>query len=141
MHMEQSIARSQFRRTDDKLQTSSQGKGRFDAEAFYSALDAERRSRQQTWKRVAEEAEVSASTLTRMAQGRRPDVDSMAALIAWSGLSADMFVRHEQARPNPGSLSMISTYLKSDPHLTPEAADALDELMKATYERMRKRIS
>ena len=33
---------------------------------------------------------------------------------------------------------MISAYLKSDPHLTPEAADALDELMKATYERMRK---
>ena len=34
---------------------------------------------------------------------------------------------------------MISTYLKSDPHLTPEAADALDELMKATYERMRRK--
>ena len=28
-----------------------------------------------------------------------------------------------------------ATYLKSDPHLTPEAADALDQLVKATYER------
>ena len=34
---------------------------------------------------------------------------------------------------------MISTSLKDDPHLTPEAADALDELMKATYERLRKK--
>ena len=114
-------------------------KGRFDAGAFYSALDAERRSREKTWKRVAEEAQVSASTLTRMAQGRRPDVDSLAALVAWSGLSADTFVRDEQGRPEPGSLAMVSTYLKTDPHLTPEAAEALDELVKATYERMRKK--
>ena len=120
-------------------ESSAPGRGRFDAEAFYSALDAERKSRKHTWKRVAEEARVSASTLTRMAQGRRPDVDSLAALVAWSGLSADTFVRNEQRRPEPGSLAMISTYLKSDPHLTPEAADALDELVKATYERMRKK--
>lgn len=120
-------------------QAGAPGKRRFDAEAFYSALDAERRSRRQTWKRVAEEAEVSASTLTRMAQGRRPDVDSMAALIAWSGLSADTFVKDAQAKRLPGSLSVISTSLKNDPHLSPEAADALDELMKATYERMRKK--
>ena len=115
------------------------GKGRFDSESFYSALDAERRSRRQTWKLVAEESRVSASTLTRMAQGRRPDVDSMAALIAWSGLSADTFVRDVKASPGPSSLSAISISLRRDPHLTPEAAEALDELMKATYDRMRKR--
>ena len=120
-------------------ESNASRRGRFDAEAFYSALDAERRSRKQTWKRVAEEAQVSASTFTRMAQGRRPDVDSLAALVTWSGLSADKFVRDEQGKPEPGSLAMISTYLKSLPQLTPEAADALDELVKATYERMRKK--
>ena len=114
-------------------------KGRFDAAAFYSALDAERRSRQQTWKQVADASTVSASTLTRMAQGRRPDVDSLAALVAWSGLSADAFVRGGEEKPKLGSLATITTHLKSDPHLTPEAAEALDQLIKATYERMRKR--
>ena len=137
--MRPEIAKSQLNRVNDKETNQCARKGRFDAEAFYSALDAERRTRRQTWKGVAEEAQVSASTLTRMAQGRRPDVDSMAALLTWSGLSADAFVRNQQARPDPGTLSMISTFLKSDPHLTPEAADALDELVKATYERMRKR--
>ena len=137
--MRRSIASRQSPGSQDTEGPSAPGRGRFDAEAFYSALDAERRSRKQTWKRVAEEAQVSASTLTRMAQGRRPDVDSLAALVAWSGLSADTFVRGEQGRPEPGSLAMISTYLKSDPHLTPEAADALDELVKATYEWMRKK--
>ena len=139
LHMRRIIAREQLPKTDQVEQSRASRKRRFDAEAFYSAIDAERRSRRQTWKLVAEEARVSASTLTRMGQGRRPDVDSMAALIAWSGLSADMFVKDAQATPGPSSLSVISTSLKSDPYLTPEAAEALDELMRATYERMRKK--
>ena len=137
--MRRTIARGQSVRTDQLEKKGVSGKRRFDAEAFYSALDAERRSRRQTWKLVAEEARVSASTLSRMAQGRRPDVDSMAALIVWSGLSADTFVKDARAASAPSSLSVISTSLNSDPHLTPEAAKALDELMKATYERMRNR--
>ncbi len=119
--------------------TAVKKKVRFDADGFYSALDAERRSRRYTWKRVADESRVSASTLTRMAQGRRPDIDGLAALVAWSGLSADSFVRDDQAKSEAEPLAMISTYLRSDANLTPEAAEALDQLVKATYERMRKR--
>ena len=120
------------------LVTGVKEKVRFDADGFYAALDAERRSRGYTWKRVADESRVSASTLTRMAQGRRPDIDGLAALVAWSGLSADSFVRDDQAKSEAEPLAMISTYLKSDRNLTPEAAEALDQLVKATYERMRK---
>ena len=132
------IASSQFDEGEKRSRNSDERKGRFDADSFFAALDAERRNRAQTWKQVAEEAQVSASTLTRMAQGRRPDVDSLAALVYWSGLSADAYVRDDEGnKPKPGALSMISTYLKADPHLTPEAAVALDQLVKATYEQMR----
>jgi transcriptional regulator with XRE-family HTH domain len=117
----------------------------FDAEALYGALDAQRRGRGLTWKKVAEAAGVSASTLTRMAQGRRPDVDSLAALLRWSGLDAAAFIREDGAphrsgragKPEP--LAMISTYLRSDPNLTRESATALDELIKATYQRLRRK--
>ena len=112
--------------------------GRFDSQGFYDALDATRRSRNLNWKQVAAKSGVSASTLTRMAQGRRPDVDGLAALSSCSGLKADDFVRSDAEQGEPEPLAMISTYLKSDPHLTPESADALDQLVKATYERMRK---
>src|SRR3954467_9513857 len=106
-------------------------RGWFDAAAFYEARDAARQARRLNWKQVAAESRVSASTLTRMAQGKRPDVDGLAALATWSGLDADAFVRSEEERPEPETLAMISTYLRSDPHLTPEAATALDELVKA----------
>jgi transcriptional regulator with XRE-family HTH domain len=112
--------------------------GWFDTEGFYSALDGVRQARKMNWKQVAAESRVSASTLTRMAQGKRPDVDGLAALATWSGLEADAFVRSDEERPDPETLAMISTYLRSDPHLTAEAATALDELVKATYERLRK---
>lgn len=114
-------------------------KGWFDAGAFYEALDGTRRARNSTWKQVAGESGVSASTLTRMAQGKRPDVDGLAALAAWSGLNTDDYVRSVEVKPEPEPLAKISTYLRSDKNLSPEAAMALDELVKATYERLRKR--
>jgi len=113
--------------------------GWFDSGAFYEALDGTRRSRSLTWKQVAAESGVSASTLTRMAQGRRPDVDGLAALSSWSGLRADDFVRSAGERPTPEPLAMISTYLRSDKNLTAEAATALDQVVKATYDRLRSR--
>jgi transcriptional regulator with XRE-family HTH domain len=112
-------------------------KGWFDAGGFYGALDAVRQARELNWKQVAAESGVSASTLTRMAQGKRPDVDGLAALAAWSGLDTDDYVRSEHARPEPESLAVISTYLRSDKNLSSEAATAIDELVKATYERLR----
>jgi transcriptional regulator with XRE-family HTH domain len=115
-------------------------KGWFDSNAFYSALNGVRQARELNWKQVAAQSGVSASTLTRMAQGARPDVDGLAALVAWSGLDADDYVRSEEGeRPEAEPLAMISTYLRSDRNLSPEAATALDELIKATYERLRKR--
>ena len=65
----------------------------FEGDAFYAALDGERLARQCTWKRVAEESGISASTLTRISPGKRPDGDSLAALSAWSGLDVDRFVK------------------------------------------------
>lgn len=114
-------------------------KGWFDAGAFYEALDGARRAKNLTWKQVAGESGISASTLTRMAQGKRPDVDGLAALVAWSGLNTDDYVRSVEAKPEPEPLAKISTYLRSDKNLSPEAATALDELVKATYERLRRR--
>ena len=112
-------------------------KGRFDAEGFYAALDAGRQARRLTWKQVSEGSGVSASTLTRMAQGKRPDVDGLAALASWGGLNPSDFIRHGEGRGQPDSLAMISTYLRSDQNLSPEGATALEEIIKATYERLR----
>lgn len=109
--------------------------GRFDASAFYAALDQTRESRGLTWKQVAAEAGISASTLTRMAQGRRPDVDSLGALAHWSGLSADDFIRPAEpsSKTDADPLAQITAYLRADAHLSDRAATAIEEVLRATY--------
>lgn len=111
--------------------------GTFDNNGFYEALSATRQARNLSWKQVAAESGVSASTLTRMAQGKRPDVDGLAALLSWSGLKADDFVRSESRQNEAEPLAMISTYLRADKNLTREGAEALDQVVRVTYERLR----
>ena len=109
---------------------------KFDGGAFFAALDAERQARHRTWKQVAEECGISASTLSRMSQGKHPDVNGLAALSAWSGLDVDRFVRSAAAKEEPEPLAVISSCLHSDPRLNKEAAVALDQMVKAAYRSM-----
>jgi transcriptional regulator with XRE-family HTH domain len=109
----------------------------FDGAAFVAALDAQRQARKITWKKVAEESQVSASTLTRLTQGRRPDVDSFAALCSWSGLHADLFLKGHQKQSYAEPLANITAYLRADPNLSVEGAAALEVLIKTAYERLR----
>lgn len=114
-------------------------RGWFDADAFYAALDGVRHRRKLNWRQVAAESGVSASTLTRMAQGKRPDIDGLAALVAWSGLDADTYLhaRGDEERPEQEPLAMISTYLRADRNLSAEAANALEQVIKITYDQLR----
>jgi transcriptional regulator with XRE-family HTH domain len=110
----------------------------FDMESFYAALDSQRQSQRLTWKQVAAKSGVSASTLTRMAQGRRPDVDSLAGLLSWSGLRSEDFVKGGQEPPTQSDpLTQITAYLRADRNLTPEGAAALEAIVKAGYESLR----
>jgi transcriptional regulator with XRE-family HTH domain len=109
---------------------------RFDSEAFYAALNAARLSRQMTWKEVAEEAGVNASTLSRIGQGANPDVNGLASLLAWSNLKAEMFIPNaseKEAEP----LAKIAALLRADPHLTPTNAKLMEDIVISTYSKLR----
>lgn len=115
-------------------------RGHFDCDGFYRALDAVRADRNLNWKQLGQQCSVSASTLTRMAQGRRPDADSLAMLAAWSGLNPASFVTDPSVRTSqdPGTLAQIHTYLRADPNLSKEAIDALEEMITVAYRQFKK---
>lgn len=110
----------------------------FDSGAFYRALDAAVQARDVTWKQVSRETGVSASTLTRMSQGRQPDAASLAALSAWAGLNPSDFVEAAYKTPRTESIGQISNLLRSDPNLDIESAQALETIVRTAYERLRK---
>jgi transcriptional regulator with XRE-family HTH domain len=112
----------------------SMTKVQFDFRRFYQAIDAARRERGLTWRRVAAEAGVSASSLTRFSHGSRPDVETVVSLCTWAALDLGGFV------PPPSKsdhLTMATAYLRSDPSLAPDAAVALEELLRANYSRLK----
>lgn len=111
----------------------------FDGEKFVAALDSARRARKMTWRKVADEARVSASTLTRLSQGKRPDVDSLGALSRWAGVKTDVFYTSDSPTPSAEALTKVTAYLRADPNLSPEGAKALEAILFATYEQFRKK--
>ena len=110
----------------------------FDGDAFYRALENTVVVRSKTWKQVSVETGVSASTLTRMAQGRRPDAASLAALSAWAGLNPSDFVTAPYKVAPSEPMAKISSLLRTDPNLDAQAAEAVEAIVRAAYERLRK---
>lgn len=109
---------------------------RFDGEAFYAALDAVRAARSLTWRDVATEARVNASTLSRIGQGKKPDVNGLAALLAWSNLKAEMFIpetRDQKIEP----LALISAAIRADTSLSFNSARMLEDIVLTTYKRLK----
>ena len=117
----------------------------FDAEAYYSALAQIVRAQKISWRQVARETGITPSTLTRMAQGRRPDAASLAVLSAWAGLNPADFVGNPRYVAETGkndstrdSLHAISGVLRSDPNLPPEAARALEDIIYVAYDELKR---
>lgn len=111
------------------------GESKLNLEALVAALENERKQRKLSWRALAREAGVSPSTLTRMQQGKLPDVDTFARLVHWLGVSADDFLAGGKptGRSKPHPVTAASVHLRSQKELSPKAAKALDELMRAAY--------
>lgn len=111
----------------------------FDGEAYYAALARTVEARDMNWKQVSKSTGVSASTLTRMAQGKRPDAASLAALSAWSGLNPANFVEgiYIDRKMDKDFTQEFSALLRAQKDLSPEAKVAMEGLVKAAYEQFK----
>lgn len=109
---------------------------KFNSEAFYAALNAVRLGRQMTWKEVAEKTGVNASTLSRLGNGANPDVNGLAALLAWSGLKAELFIQ-DSGKGEPEPIARITALLRADPKLTKQNAKLIEDIVVSTYNRLR----
>jgi transcriptional regulator with XRE-family HTH domain len=109
---------------------------RFNRDAFYAALNAARLSRQKTWKDVAEETGVNASTLTRIGQGANPDVNGLAALLQWANLKAESFIKGTK-RQNAEPIAEITALLRADPRLSKPNAKLIEDIVVSTYNKLK----
>jgi transcriptional regulator with XRE-family HTH domain len=111
-------------------------KSSFDFSSFYKALQSTVAARSSTWKAVSDETGVSRSTLSRMAKGRQPDAESLTALAAWSGLNPTAFYSGQSRSPEP--IALVGKLLREDPNLDSQSADALEAMLRAAYDQLRR---
>jgi len=104
-------------------------------EALVAALDAERQARGLSWRQLAKQAGVSPSTLTRMQQGKSPDVNTFPRLTTWLDIPAERFYVEQPhpSAPREDPMAVVSTLLRGKKKMNPRALTALQELVNAAF--------
>lgn len=110
---------------------------KLDVKTLVAALDAKRQAKGLSWRQLAQKADVSQSTLTRMHQGKRPDVDTFASLVRWLGMPAEEFLKSEHPKSGAAAqahpLARVSTYLRGGKEMSPQTLQAIEDLIQAAY--------
>jgi transcriptional regulator with XRE-family HTH domain len=94
---------------------------------------------------VADETNVSASTLSRIENGTgKPDADNIARLTAWLNVPMERIMSGRQPGgseaeavvyfPQESTPEIVEAHLRADRNLTPETAKALSELFRVAYQ-------
>jgi transcriptional regulator with XRE-family HTH domain len=103
-----------------------------DVAGLYAALSAKRRAEELSWRQLAQRIGISASTLTRLANGQRPDVDAFLTLVRWLGVPAEQFVAEEQeSGRQPDLLVQLMPLLQARDDLAPKDKEYLEEILRA----------
>ncbi|MFI1419329.1 helix-turn-helix domain-containing protein [Streptomyces sp. NPDC020731] len=115
---------------------------RVNVAALYAALDAARTTRGLSWRQLAGQVGVSPSTMSRLANGHRPDVDAFAALVQWLSLPAESFMVDESgdgadvhSAEEPELLAQLAPLLRSRRDLGEDDVRYLEEVIGAAMRR------
>lgn len=98
---------------------------------------------------VANETQVSASTLSRIENGTgKPDADNIARLTNWLDMPVDRVMKRTSTNgdnaepviyfPHESTPEIIEAHLRADRNLTPETARALSEMFRVAYKQFSK---
>jgi transcriptional regulator with XRE-family HTH domain len=96
---------------------------------------------------VADETNVSASTLSRIENGTgKPDADNISRLTTWLDMPVDRIMKNQKKSdveavvyyPHEATPEIVEAHLRADKNLTPDTAKALSELFRVAYQQFRK---
>lgn len=110
----------------------------FDSARFFRDVDQRRQDAGLSWRQLGKELQISASTFSRMSQGKRPDVDTFLNLLGWLGVPADTYLlgAERPARTSPDTITQVLALLRSDASLDASAADAIEDIVRVAYRRL-----
>jgi transcriptional regulator with XRE-family HTH domain len=107
-----------------------------DVRSLHAALDAARTQSGLSWRQLAKDLGVSASTISRMTQGLRPDVTAFAAMTTWLRMPAEKFyVGVAQPDEEPDLVASLGPLLRARSDLTEKDVSYLEDVIAAAARR------
>jgi len=107
----------------------------FDPKGLHALVDGIRLNRGVTWNQMARQAGISASTMTRLGQGRSPDVNGLSAIVTWSGLDAADVLGTRRSSTGD-TVTAIRLALRNDQRLARRDAEAIGDAVQSLYASM-----
>jgi transcriptional regulator with XRE-family HTH domain len=106
---------------------------RIDLDRLVGALERQRQRQKLSWRQLAHGAGVSPSTMTRMQQGKLPDINTFAALTQWLGLPAEEFLMSKKSAKSSERdiFGVASGLLRGRKNISQDAAEAMEDLLRA----------
>jgi transcriptional regulator with XRE-family HTH domain len=108
---------------------------RINVSALYAALDGARRSRDISWRQLAGEVGCSPSTMTRLANGYRPDADAFMTLTQWLKMPAERFwmsdENQEDGEAQPELLAEVGVLLRNRKDMDDNERQKLRNVLEA----------
>lgn len=116
---------------------------RVDVTALHGALDRARASKDLSWRELARQIGVSASTMSRLAQGQNPDINAFARMVRWLNVQAEAFIV-EDGRPvnapgeeEPELIAQLAPLLRARKDLGARDVQLLEDLISSAVRRFR----
>jgi transcriptional regulator with XRE-family HTH domain len=81
---------------------------------------------------VSKEIGVSAPTLSRIEQGKIPDVETFIRLCEWLGVSAETFTKSGESLKNNGKMALVG-HLRAEKELDSETVNMLIKMIDLAY--------
>lgn len=109
-----------------------------DVKSLHAALDHSREEKGLSWRQLAKELDVSASTLSRMTNGLKPDVSAFAAMTTWLRMPAESFYRvSAPSGEEPELVAQLAPLLRARKDLGEKDIEYLEELIGGAVRRFR----
>jgi transcriptional regulator with XRE-family HTH domain len=116
---------------------------RVDVTSLHGALDRARASKDLSWRELARQIGVSASTMSRLAQGQNPDINAFARMVRWLNVQAEAFIV-EDGRPvnapgeeEPELVAQLAPLLRARKDLGERDVQLLEDLISSAVRRFR----
>lgn len=110
-----------------------------DIDALAAAVDQQRDTRKMSWRAVAQELELSPSTLTRLRNGYAPDTAALIALTAWLGMTVEDFTRERTPSEQKELTAELAPLLRARSDLDSHDIEMLEQIIGAAYKQIQQR--